>query len=449
MQGTVKPAGEGAPSHEPRRSCHRARVPRDAPLGSALLGPEDDAGSGGDAGDGFADALPIAPGTYQGNVSQLGDLDDFYTVDLPLGAWATFLVRAKIAAACIGEVGCPVLSDCPVIRLYAPDQRLRESGGCGSWGDDYQSLIYFFLADMPGAWYVRVSAGTPRSELPEQPYTLEVRLRAVHGSFLRYSFEDVHAAAVRLGPALGAYHALFMTDTIPLVEGTAAPDFMAMAFAPGRPEAYGFAVTAGDMWSIRPVLAAHALGASMAVRVEPPGVARPNKAGFLVESEGGESSAFVTTLTASRPFSATLLLSYDGDADVGFWKDLEGERVVAATLSEFEADMRLQTPLGGIVGDAELRRSLGTYFAGFYRLSSLDSILDDRAGGYVDPAGNRVQLESPDHPWSLAWLVQPLSGEWTFWLDHERGLQGDPRLLFGVDLPEDFVNPEGSSSPAA
>lgn len=418
--------------------------------GTALLGPEDDAGSGRDAGDDFAEALPLVPGRYQGNVSHLGDLDDYYVIDLPLGAWATFDVRSKGTAACAGGL-CVGLVNCATLRLYAPDKTEREDAYCGisPGDDDYHSTVYFFIVDQPGGWYVRVSAGTPLSDLPEQTYTLSVRVRAVHDSFFRSTFHDVHAAAVRLDPGLGDYHALFLTDTLPDFEGAADADFVALSFEPGKEEFWGFARIPGAHASIRPVAAAQVVGVDAAVRVDLPGIASPNKAGFLVEGHASEAAPFVMTLAASRPFSATLRLAYDGNPDVQTWEDHEGDHLIGGTVSQFHASTKVVTPVGGVVEDAWLEHRLGPGFAGFFRLSNPSQSLDDRVGGYIDPAGHRVQLDSPDHPHFLAWLVQPLPGAWTFWLDHDRGVMGDPRLLFGVDLPQGLVQSAEASSPTA
>lgn len=67
-------------------ACAIAFLLAGAPTGTA--GPDlidDDAGSGGDAGDTKADALPIGPGTYTGHILPGVDPHDWYALEVPAG----------------------------------------------------------------------------------------------------------------------------------------------------------------------------------------------------------------------------------------------------------------------------------------------------------------------------------------------------------------------------
>jgi hypothetical protein len=155
-------------------------------------------------------------------------------------------------------------------------------------------------------------------------------------------------------------------------------------------------------------------------------------------SEGPEAEPLILTIFSSGPFSGRLTIGFDGQPDLA---RLEGgpENILRRTISDFGAGSMVLTPAGGWVEDARLEAALDDAFLGFFRLSPPASSDDVSIGGYIDPQGNSVQLATAEHPDPHAILVAPEPGRWTFFLDRDEGLHGQPTLLFGLQLPRTLL----------
>jgi hypothetical protein len=102
---------------------------------------QDDAGTGGDAGDDFATATPIIPGSYEG-YSSSSDPSNYYKVNVPLGYTITTTMTPQVGADFD-------------LKLYNPSQELVASS---SHPDIETEIVSMTLTGTPlaGDYYIQV-----------------------------------------------------------------------------------------------------------------------------------------------------------------------------------------------------------------------------------------------------------------------------------------------------
>lgn len=173
------------------------------------LAPQDDAGSGRDAGNHYRAALPLGSGSYAGRVGAHGDREDWYAIALQAGDLLVLDVNSPStsAPALVPPSDAPFhgMSAAAAGRLAAPAQRaLRPWYGCGSGAGE---LRFHALATEPGLW--RLSVPEPADNDPASPdevaYAFRVRVTRDYGQALPRPEPEVGQAEVRAGPDDSVY----------------------------------------------------------------------------------------------------------------------------------------------------------------------------------------------------------------------------------------------------
>lgn len=152
---------------------------------------EDDAGSGGDAGDVRQDALPIDPGVVVGNVSSQRDMTDWYRLDPP----PTTVIRVQVVSQ---EPGTCVPYD---VRIVA--RHVQEANTC---------LHNHVNVTAGRGQPVNISVSTPHAVPDTFRYKLEVRFE-VHDHARPLTMEGKRAAAWVIEGAPGRFTRVEVADS--------------------------------------------------------------------------------------------------------------------------------------------------------------------------------------------------------------------------------------------
>lgn len=126
---------------------------------------DDDAGSGGDAGNLAGLAQPVTPGKYTGRLSGEADEEDWYAIDADKGDVLRLRLDARIGV---------------VAELHGPRTILRDI-----YGFSVQDYPFNFVVPESGRWYVNVRFVSGLGD--QAPYAFDVRLGAAGTQFLAES----------------------------------------------------------------------------------------------------------------------------------------------------------------------------------------------------------------------------------------------------------------------
>lgn len=153
---------------------------------------QDDAGSGGDAGDHPALAVPVDAGTYEGMLAGQTDVDDYYEIDPP----ATSLIQLSVDAE--AEV---------VVELVDPEGNVREFGSTtpALEGPGFEGEA---IGAPKGEWQLHVLLPDDTRLDQDIPYRFE----------LGYEIHDNVAHVDRSAENASAITAPFRTDRFKAVE---------------------------------------------------------------------------------------------------------------------------------------------------------------------------------------------------------------------------------------
>jgi hypothetical protein len=146
----------------------------------AFAGPgltENDAGTGGDAADARALALPVGEGTYHGNLTFLLDSADWYTFLPPHGS----VIRLTVTSEWVVDA-----------TLVSPDERVRRWASAGEGRRVERSAI----ADPPGPWRFVIDGADSDSPRVSYSFSLEFEAHDHVATFVAPSAPGVafHAA---------------------------------------------------------------------------------------------------------------------------------------------------------------------------------------------------------------------------------------------------------------
>lgn len=394
------------------------------PTTGALPTPgQDDAGSGGDAGDTRQTALPIAAGTYQGNLSALVDTEDVYRFVPPQPS----LIEVHVTSAVDLDV-----------ELVGPDGRSHQNGP----PEDVEDGT-FAIAAPPGNWTLHVVYPELTSLDTEVPYTFSLGFRprdhllridaeALHNATLQVPLPDADPAwlRLRLGPRdAWAGGAFGRAQHLQIVGNGSVDWFSYLEWSVGG-------TGPNAVWT-------HNVGPrdTRVPLLEP----RPGPSVFT----GPTQHWRWPEILPDGGFELSVGVASTHGADVEGWvlwdgapasvERSDGARMIAATASDFEGEG--QGFQVGPYGQAEDLRvawnashdaTLGVVDAETPDLAREPTRMTARP-----PQGNAPQLVDADKAW---WVDETGTGRWSVGLDHTGGMErSHVRFLaasFPIDVPD-------------
>ncbi|MCA1814529.1 MAG: hypothetical protein LC624_11365 [Halobacteriales archaeon] len=410
----------------------------------AGLFPQDDAGSGRDAGSDLGSAVSISARTispeqpsvvsYVANLT-LTDTRDVFAIDLDEGDY--FLFRTFIAP------GGPELK----LTMLAPDGTLWESHSrceADGWCALLENIVPY-----RGTWYVAVEEQQRVARIVS--YGLDAAILASDG-VRAVRFDDANWLAIRMGAnnwTTNNFHwAYDGPDSLLGLRYV----FLSPYGNTSRPDTNEGAV----IQSVSTQFSLQANGVALRDNPVPVlGLSMQGQHSFLftvsfddLESQSVPPIETMLVLWFGAPVTGWLTQNYVG-SDGG--AVASGDDAILRRLSDFQASLMLETPAGGVSTNASLDFSLSSTFVGMYRLTPLNPALaplEVGRGGYTTPRGNTVLLGTVSHPSTMEILALPPSGPWRFFVQEHRGVDEDPVLLEGVQVPREMVPFGWSTDPS-
>jgi hypothetical protein len=352
-----------------------------------VLGNEDDAGSGIDAGDSFDAALPLTFGSYEGNVSLAGDLDDYYKLDLVTEELLNIVVHSALPRVCLPTNLCVAVSACAVLELYGPDQSVVAGGLCGTniTCGCYESSVTDFVPTLNGTWFVRISAGVPNTQVPKQLYSLSITLNHAYLGSATFSFEEANVFVLDLFQPLALYSIGIEVDRFQLSD--LATSAFGELFFGSSGTWHGFISMSSAFFSDRPEVHLHTGLLGFDAGASPGLDALPTRR-LLWTGGNASQEALRLVVLSDRPFRGNVSIAYDGSQAVRA-SVLGREAIISETSSGFDAALAVQTPVGGYLEGARLNVSLPSNFAGIFRLSPLVGLpLEESTGDTLAQGAN-------------------------------------------------------------
>lgn len=340
---------------------------------------DDDAGSGGDAGDLQLNALPLEPGSYAGSLTPLIDAADVYRFDGQAGEQVRMAVPSPGVFLQLEARGTTFTSQGPSYGFVF--------GGFGSGEATY-------LLPFDGPWYLRFSlrgdvgvvysftfevsdpAGVVLSSSDAEWQTIEVRYSGATEiqAFARAAFP------IKTGPA-----SVMKTAEIVQDDG-------------GIGASASFIGGAGLGTSVRVNDLAQASLVPLVQTNVTDGYGWSSSTWFLVGSGTVRLSVFTTAGAGSLAYVRL------GTATVTDQARAEGDGLVQWTDSNADADPVIVVPGASIVGPRSLDLDVNDRFIGFFNAHGADA-------GVTDPGGNEVPL-SPFC--GCTFFLNPAEGVWRF-----------------------------------